>query len=203
MKKPDSYTTPLIPGERYHIYNRGNNYQTVFCAASDYEVFLRKWQEFISPIAKTYCYHLLPNHFHTIIEVRNFPQNQILTDEQLGKTNKAGTPLWVQQSLSNFFNSYSRTFQNRYGGDGSLFHSPFKRKHIADEAYFLQLLAYIHWNAHKHGLSAGRLYDREHCSYRDILAGTNAWLESRSVIEQFGSLAAFVRFHNEAGMPYR
>jgi hypothetical protein len=65
-----SYNTPLEPGNFYHIYNRGNNYQDTFLAPEDYPVFLNKWREFIHPVAKTFAYNLLPNHFHMLVQIR-------------------------------------------------------------------------------------------------------------------------------------
>ena len=44
MRQPDTYTAPLLPGEYYHIYNRGNNYQDVFTAPENYTAFLKKWR---------------------------------------------------------------------------------------------------------------------------------------------------------------
>ncbi len=55
---------PLEKGNYYHIYNRGNNGIDVFFDSESYYHFLRLFDRYISPIAETYAWCLLKNHFH-------------------------------------------------------------------------------------------------------------------------------------------
>ena len=63
----------------YHIINRGNRRATIFHRDEDYEKFIeciettRKRHPFIC-----YCYTLMPNHFHLLIEMLNDPVHQIM-----------------------------------------------------------------------------------------------------------------------------
>src|SRR6478736_3490264 len=118
---PIAYTTPLEPGEFYHIYNRGNNRQNVFLAEDDYRLFLEKWDQFITPVARTFVYNLLPNHFHGIIQIRNCPIGKTdlaSLDSRISGLAKSGTPIWVSRAFKNFFISFARKMQNRHGFHG-------------------------------------------------------------------------------------
>lgn len=64
------FEPPLFPGHYYHIYNRGNNGEDIFLEARNYDYFLNLYQKYISPIAETFAYCLLKNHF------RFFDQDQ-------------------------------------------------------------------------------------------------------------------------------
>jgi len=52
-------TTPLEPNCYCHIYNRGNNRETIFREERNYTYFLKLWKKHVSPIADTYAYSLL------------------------------------------------------------------------------------------------------------------------------------------------
>ena len=58
---------PLRFGCYYHIYNRGNNRENLFIERRNYPYFLKLYAKHIQPVAETYAYCLLPNHFHFAI----------------------------------------------------------------------------------------------------------------------------------------
>lgn len=62
----------LIPGRFFHIYNRGNNREDLFREERNYALFLRLYAFHIAPIADTYAYCLLKNHFHFLVRVKTF-----------------------------------------------------------------------------------------------------------------------------------
>ncbi len=204
MPQPIHYTTPLEPGSFFHIYNRGNNFQDVFKATEDYTSFLYKWREFIHPVAKTFAYNLLPNHFHALVQIRDAalvkasPLDLASLPSGLAKSEEfrnSGTPVWVSRAFTNFFISYARTAQNRHGFHGAVFHSPFKRKLIGTDLYFDYLTAYIHYNAAKHGLFSGALHEYRHSSYRALISAAPTLLERDYVLEYFGGREKFIAFH--------
>ncbi|WP_206044185.1 hypothetical protein [Geitlerinema sp. P-1104] len=39
--------TPLTPGQYYHIYNRGNNRQTIFFEPENYHYFLTRLRHYL------------------------------------------------------------------------------------------------------------------------------------------------------------
>ena len=67
MKK---HTEPLEPDRIYHIYNRGINGENIFKEERNYAYFLTKYAKCISPIADTYAYCLLKNHFHLAVKIK-------------------------------------------------------------------------------------------------------------------------------------
>ena len=60
----------LTYGNYYHIYNRGINSCDLFRTTDNYEYFLNLYDKYISPIADTYAWVLMPNHFHFLIKVK-------------------------------------------------------------------------------------------------------------------------------------
>ena len=62
----------LQPGEYYHIYNRGNNGETLFREQRNYPYFLKLYTKYIEPVAETYAYCLLKNHFHFLVRIKNW-----------------------------------------------------------------------------------------------------------------------------------
>ena len=62
--------TPLRHGRVYHIYNRGVNRENIFLEKRNYLHFLKLYAQHITPIAYTYAYCLLRNHFHLMVQVK-------------------------------------------------------------------------------------------------------------------------------------
>ena len=60
----------LLPGNYYHIYNRGINSCNLFNEVSDYEHFFELYDTYISPVAETYAWVLMPNHFHFLVRIK-------------------------------------------------------------------------------------------------------------------------------------
>lgn len=71
-----SKTIPLESEFFYHIYNRGINRCDLFRETNDYRHFLRLYEKYIEPIADTYAWVLMPNHFHLLIRIK--------TEEEIG-----------------------------------------------------------------------------------------------------------------------
>ena len=69
---------PLQPGEYYHIYNRGIDGEVLFREVRNYHHFLRLWAKYIEPVADTYAYCLLSNHFHFLIRIKQEETGPIL-----------------------------------------------------------------------------------------------------------------------------
>ena len=61
---------PLQPDTSYHIFNRANGFENVFRTEENFRYFLEKVRLYISPIAETYAYCLMPNHFHLVVRIR-------------------------------------------------------------------------------------------------------------------------------------
>ena len=62
---------PLEYGDTYHIFNRGINSTDLFLCQRDYEYFLELYARFIHPVADTYAWVLVKNHFHFLVRIKN------------------------------------------------------------------------------------------------------------------------------------
>ena len=54
----------------YHIYNRGVNSCSLFEENSNFEHFLHLYEKYILPVADTFAYCLMPNHFHFLVKIK-------------------------------------------------------------------------------------------------------------------------------------
>ncbi|MBN2777289.1 MAG: hypothetical protein JXR36_06590 [Bacteroidales bacterium] len=62
---------PLLEnGKYYHIYNHGVGNRNLFNNKSHYERFLQLYEKYIEPIAETFAWVLMPNHFHCLVRIK-------------------------------------------------------------------------------------------------------------------------------------
>ena len=61
---------PLEKGKFYHIYNRGVNSCNLFTDSKTYEHFMNLYDKYISPVADTYVWVLMKNHFHLLVRIK-------------------------------------------------------------------------------------------------------------------------------------
>lgn len=61
---------PLVQGNYYHIFNRGNNRCNLFEQPAEYEHFLWLYDKYISPVAETLAWALMRNHFHFLVYIK-------------------------------------------------------------------------------------------------------------------------------------
>ncbi len=63
-------TEKLENGKHYHIYNHGVGGRELFREPDHYEHFLSLYEKYISPVAETYAWVLMPNHFHLLVRIK-------------------------------------------------------------------------------------------------------------------------------------
>ena len=143
----------FVPGEYYHIYNRGIDKRVIFKSIHDYRRFMMllyaanseepiKLDNLINILHKNYeeifteprgkqlvsigAWCLMPNHFH------------ILLKEE------------IENGITRFMRKlgvgYSMYFNIKYQRTGSLFGGVFKSKNISDDRYLKHLFGYISLN---------------------------------------------------------
>jgi REP element-mobilizing transposase RayT len=181
-------------GGYYHIYNRGNNRETIFKETINYPYFLKLWAKYIDPIAETLCYNLLPNHFHFFI--RLYAEDEIkqkiasVNNPSRKQLKKLERLLFnPEQHFSDCFNAYAKAINKKYGRIGSLFQKKFKRKRVDDQLYFSILVAYILTNAVKHDLcECVREYTWS--SYHNLVEANI----NNMVLSRFGSREEFIKY---------
>ena len=118
---------PLQPGVFYHIYNRGNNGEDLFREQRNYPYFLKLYEKYVTPVADTYAYCLLKNHFHFLVRIKTdgeIASNNIKSGrlDDPSRITKLNNP---SKNFSNLFNAYTKAINKGYNRTGSLFERPF------------------------------------------------------------------------------
>ena len=173
---------PLENGKYYHIYNRGINSDILFKETTNYEHFLKLYDIHIEPIAETYAWCLMKNHFHYLVRIKDC--EEIATEKKIPPS----------KSFSNLFNAYSKAFNKSYNRHGSLFERPFKRKEINNDSYLQNVIAYIHNNPVHHNI-CDHLIEYPWSSYITCLVDKPTKLKRKEVIEIFGDIENFKHIH--------
>jgi len=111
----------------YHIITRGNQKQPVFMDDSDYEKYVSLLSKYKKRYKfKLYCFCLMPNHVHLIMEVTN--------------------PLNLKRIMHGLNLSYTIYFNSKYKKIGHLWQDRFKSKIIQGTDYLLECIKYIENN---------------------------------------------------------
>ncbi len=185
---------PIIYGNYYHIYNRGNNGIDVFLETENYYHFLRLYAKYIEPIAETFAWCLLKNHFHILVRIKD--RDEIIKEDLSYNTTEVPKVIDPSRQFSHFFNAYTQAVNKRHNRTGSLFETTFERKLVTSEAYFQQLIYYIHNNPVHHGfVTKMSLYPWS--SYETIISEKPTKLKRIEVLDIFGGIEDYLYFHNQ------
>jgi REP element-mobilizing transposase RayT len=184
----------LSYGTFYHIYNRGNNRENIFVQERNYAYFMDLWWKHISPMAETWAYGLLRNHFHAAVFIK---YEEDLKTDLTGFGNLSGLkPKDPSQYFSNFFNAYAKGLNISIQRMGALFQRPFKRIPVDSESYLMRLIVYIHQNPQKHGFESD-FRNWNYTSYHPLISDLPTRLQRDKVLQLFGSREDFIRIHQE------
>lgn len=139
----------FVPGEFYHIYNRGNSKQVIYKDEADYVRFqkllflsnttesfkleyLRRDRKSVyqieraQPLVSKAAYCLMPNHYHILLTPHT----------------EQGVSLFMKKLGT----GYAMYFNNRYDRTGSLFEGKFRSRWVDTDEYMKYVYAYIHLN---------------------------------------------------------
>ena len=218
MPIPDKYLADFNEGCIYHVYNRTNNKEKLFLSDENRIFFLKRYSEILSPFADTFCWGLLPNHFHFLIRVKSHAEIIAWLSAKPGLTTFKGlstltltekefvqneTTLGelIEQSFKRFFQSYSLAFNKQHNRKGNLFHRPFKRVEINKESHFTQAVIYIHANAQHHRLCKD--FTRyKWSSWHTMLSDLPTQIKRSEVLQWFGGLQQFIIIHKSMSNYY-
>jgi putative transposase len=170
---------PFESDRVYHIYNRGNNREKLFYHPGHYQMFLDLYQKFPGTLADTYCYCLIPNHFHFLMRIKE----------------NARPGEFVNQ-MRRWLISYAMSVNQDVNRRGHLFTRPVNRILVDDEFYFKHVVRYVHLNPVKHGICT-TIDDFKYSSYRSFFSkNPNSLLSRADALEFFnGDLLEFIEFH--------
>jgi REP element-mobilizing transposase RayT len=176
----------------YHIFNRGINRENIFVEDRNYAHFLDLYLKYIDPVADTFAYCLMRNHFHLLVRIKS--------EEEIAATLGGVRPRLVSMRFSNFFNAYARSINETYGRTGSLFQHPFGRRALHATHPFEQVVVYIHHNPHKHGFVDD--YRRwKYSSYLGLLSTAPTRLKRAETLDWFGGRQGFLQAHEKEADP--
>ena len=174
----------LENGNYYHIYNRGINSDILFKEKTNYEHFLNLYDIHINPIAETYAWCLMKNHFHFLVRIKEI--EEINVEKKISPS----------QSFSNLFNAYTKAFNKSYNRHGALFERPFRRKQINFDNYLQNVIAYIHNNPVHHKICQHPI-QYPWSSYTTCLSDKPTKLQRNDVITIFNDIENFKFVHEE------
>jgi putative transposase len=174
-------------GGFYHVYNIGNNRETIFKEDCNYDFFLRRLQFYVGGLVHIHAYCLMPNHFHLLIEVP-------LENEHLTVPSGKSGMSHIKKAFKNFFISYAKSINKAYGRLGSLFKTKCPFKPVHDDFQYRTTMAYIHFNPIKARLCES--YEEwEHSSFSSFLKQRSALTNIDRALFQFDNLEEFLNFH--------
>jgi len=184
---------PLITGKFYHIYNRGNNSATVFFEERNYQYFLRLYEQYINPVATTYAYCLMKNHFHILVRIKTEQERLVGAEGKLSEISEL-KPAW--RHFNNFFIAFAKGMNKAYERSGSMMEKPYRRKLIDSDYYFLKLITYIHLNPQKHRQTTDYRY-WPWSSYQELQLPQKQQkiISGPEVLELCGGFKAFQAIH--------
>ena len=183
-EKPKERRVIFEAGKFYHVYNRAVGAELLFRSDMDYHYFLMKFDRYLEKYTDIYAYCLMPNHFHLLLRVKEIN----LEPELLSKL--------INRAFSNFFNSYSRSFNEVHRRRGKLFMLAYKSICVDSDDYLLSLISYIHRNPIHHGFVRD-LSHWKHSSYRILTDSRSSKIKAEEVISLFGAKEDFIRFHKD------
>ena len=159
---------------------------------------MERFDKYISPVADTLAYNLLPNHFHLIVEIK--AEDVILalhkSKNKLNKEYDGWQHDFVMQQFSNFLNSYTKSFNKINNRKGSLFMDYIRRVIIKDDSQLSSTIFYVHKNAVHHGYCKN-IIDWRWTSYKTFLSKLPTKIKRQQVLEFFGDETEFIKFHSQ------
>lgn len=184
---------PFVQGLYYHIYNRGNNRQSIFFQPGNYLYFLGRVKKYIVPLAKVVAYCLMPTHYHLLLRMQTseFFKNSEVSDMASRTSEFYKNSEIFSRQISNAMMrlsvSYTKAINKRFSRVGALFQGQFQAKPIKNYSHLLNLCVYTHANPVKDGLVA-LPEDWIYSNYPEWLGQRDGSLVDREFIrEHFGS----------------
>ncbi len=173
----------LCWGKYYHIYNRGINRENIFFEARNYPFFMDLYGKYVEPVADTYAYCLLRNHFHLLARIK--PRDQFADATADANPTRA---------FSNLFNAYAKAINKAYDRTGGLFEGRFGRIEVTSSRYYTSLVSYIHRNPQKHGFVKD-FREYPYSSYNAVTGRRQTRVKRQEVLTWFGGEDSLIAFH--------
>ena len=182
----------FTPNEIYHVYNRGNDKQTIFFNDNNYIFFLNKVRKEWKPYCEILSYCLMPNHFHFMLVPNEEACNNIHLGDKLTHLQN------LSKTIGKTLSSYTKAINIQNKTTGNLFQKKTKSKCLSDlgsaanmfpiKDYTLTCFHYIHQNPLQANL-VKELKNWIYSSYRDYYGYRNGTLCNKNLAMQLLSLS--------------
>ncbi len=192
---------PIEHDKFYHIYNQSVNGENLFREKENYEYFLKQYDKYIEPIAETFAWCLMPNHFHVLVRIKEkaeidkknlpIPVRVQNPDRDYYTNIKIKHP---SKYFSDLFNSYTQAFNKKYKRSGTLFKRPFRRICVDNEKYYKNLIIYINNNPVHHGFVED-IIEYPWTSYLTVISNKPTHLQRDELINWFDDVENFIYLH--------
>jgi len=119
---------PLLEydGGVYHLIQRGNNREYIFCRNEDKEFLLGILREYqIEMGFECYGYVIMGNHYHLVLKRHDIP---------------------IKEIMHRINSHFSRYYNQKNKRTGHVFENRYKGCHVNDDRYLLSLMRYVHQN---------------------------------------------------------
>jgi REP element-mobilizing transposase RayT len=197
--------------KNYHIYNRGNNKRPIFNSEVDVSKFLWYYKIFITPVADTFAWCVMKNHFHFFIRIKNqdeigyfnpqYSQSKNIEEKwmvfekdfELFTVKKQPVPF---QQFKHFFNLFSKWYNIEHYSTGSLFEKNYEKREIIDESEFINLIVYINNNPVKHKV-VSQPEDYNWSSYNEVIKNQYSLTNQHIIQGLFSDKDKFIREHKQ------
>ncbi len=197
------YHIPLKPDTCYHLFNHAIGDDMLFRNDDNFGFFLKKYALHTNGVCNTFCYALMPNHFHFAIRIKSV-EECIIQFEKIKET--SFDPLlhnisdFLMERFSNLCNSYAKSYNKAFDRKGALFIDYLKRCDITNESYFCNLINYIHFNPVNHGFCKNP-FDWKWTSFHAFIADKKTGIRREESLRMFGGLDKFKLAHAKMVKP--
>jgi len=156
----------LEQGNIYHVFNRGNNRQSIFFGHDNYLYFLKGVKQYLIPHCDILAWCLMPNHFHFLVYA-NTNSVQVIEDGSFKRQK-------FSQGIKQLLSSYTKAINKKYGRTGSLFQQKTKAICVlgGERNHATVAFHYIHQNPMKSSL-VEKMEEWEFSSFKDYTGMRN------------------------------
>ena len=158
------------PGTLHHVMIRGIERTDIVKDDEDRRLFVERMGDLSVDLeTPVYAWALMTNHAHILL-----------------KSGNAGLPAYMRKLLT----GYAIRFNKRHKRYGHLFQNRYKSIICEEDAYFKELVRYIHLNPLRAGIvdTYSKLHWYKWCGHSVIIGRrTNEWQDSKYVLRWFGS----------------
>ena len=210
MSKPK---ISFLPGNFYHVYNHATGMMDLFRQKSDYSYFLRLYEKYMSPVADTFAWVLMKNHFHLLVRIKEgvrykysyadrsidparFELFKWETTRIEGGEENLGKKPKPHLHFSHLCNTYGKYYNKKYERHGSVFDRGLNRKIVDNITYLKSLTMYIHNNPVHHGF-CDHAIEYPWSSYMSCISNNYTQLCRKEVLMWFNNKNEFIYNHNQ------